>query len=328
MTAISIGSVTLDSNIVLAPMAGVTDMPFRRLVKSFGVGLVVSEMIASLAMVYAARKTLKMSSCCREEQPMSVQIAGYQADIMAQAARLNEQRGAAIIDINMGCPAKKVVNGQSGSALMRDLDHAKSLIKAVVGAVSIPVTLKMRTGWDHETRNAPELAKIAEDCGVMALAVHGRTRCQFYKGSADWDFIATVKDAVSIPVFANGDITSIETAKECLKRSNADGLLIGRGTYGRPWLINQIDHYLSTGTALPDPDMSTQLDCILRHYQSMLDFYGEQGVKIARKHLGWYSKGLFGACEYRSAINQETDGQKVMTLIREFYTPLIERMAA
>ena len=326
--SIQIGPIRLESPVILAPMSGVTDMPFRRLVKSFGVGLVVSEMIASQAMVYAARKTLKMSTSCIEEQPMSVQIAGTQADMMAEAARLNEERGAAIIDINMGCPAKKVVNGQSGSALMRDLKHARSLIEAVVGAVKIPVTLKMRTGWDDANRNAPELAKIAVDCGVQAIAVHGRTRCQFYKGSADWDFIARVRDVIDVPLFANGDITTVEKARECMDRSGADGILIGRGTYGKPWFPGQAAHYLETGEVLPDPNLLAQRDCILHHYQDMLGHYEEHGVKVARKHLGWYSKGLYGATEFRSAVNRELDPEKVKALIYGFYDPLIERLAA
>jgi len=323
---IQIGPVTIDNNIVLAPMSGVTDMPFRRLVKNCGVGLVVSEMIASVAMIHAAKRTMKMSSHCAEEHPMAVQLAGCEPHVVAEAAKLNEDRGAALIDINMGCPAKKVTNGDSGSALMRDLKHAGKILDATVKAVSIPVTLKMRTGWDDATRNAPELARIAEDCGIQSLAVHGRTRCQFYKGSSDWSYIRNVKNAVSIPVFGNGDVTTVDDAKDLLELSGADGVLIGRGTYGRPWFPNQVDHFLKTGERLPDPSLADQYDMILAHYEDMLEHYGEaNAIKIARKHIGWYSKGLTNAADFRSRVNHMDNPNDVKAAIRAFYEPQNER---
>ena len=326
---INIGPLEIDDPIVLAPMSGVTDMPFRRLVKRAGAGLVVSEMIASRAMVRAARKTMKMATHCADEYPISVQLAGCEPDVMAEAARINEDFGATIIDINMGCPVKKVTNGDAGSALMRDLGLASKLLEVTVKAVNIPVTLKMRTGWDDDTRNAPQLAKIAEDCGIQAIAVHGRTRCQFYKGRADWPFIASVKDAVNIPVFGNGDVVSVDDAKKLLEDSGADGILVGRGTYGRPWFLNQISHYLKTGERLADPTVEAQMEIVLEHFDAIVSHYGSQpGVKIARKHLGWYSKGLSNSAEFRQEVFQLDTPDSVKARIRAFYGPIVECLAA
>ncbi len=323
--SIEIGPIRLDSPVVLAPMSGVTDMPFRRLVKRCGVGLVVSEMIASKAMIYAAKKTLKMATHCAEEHPMSVQLAGCEPEIMAEAARLNEDRGASLIDLNLGCPAKKVTNGYAGSSLMRDELLSERIFKAVVSAVKLPVTLKMRTGWDDDSRNAPKLARIAEESGIQSIAIHGRTRCQFYKGQADWKFINEVKKSVQIPVFANGDITSLDDARKALKESGADGVLVGRGTYGRPWFPNQIQHYLKTGERLSEPTLSEQFSIIIEHYEGMLDHYGLQGLKIARKHLGWYSKGLPNSAELRSKVMREENSNTVKTLLKDFYENIIEK---
>jgi tRNA-dihydrouridine synthase B len=306
-------------------MSGVTDMPFRRLVKRCGVGLVVSEMIASKAMIYAAKKTMKMATHCAEEHPMSVQLAGCEPEIMAEAARLNEDRGASLIDLNLGCPAKKVTNGYAGSSLMRDEALSGRIFKAVVSAVKLPVTLKMRTGWDDDSRNAPKLAQIAEESGIQSIAVHGRTRCQFYKGQADWKFIKQVKKSVNIPVFANGDITCLDDARKALSESSADGILVGRGTYGRPWFPNQIQHFLKTGERLADPELPEQLTLIIEHYESMLDHYGLQGLKIARKHLGWYSKGLPNSAEFRSKVMREDNPNTVKKLLYDFYENIFEK---
>lgn len=322
----TIGPVELSSNVMLAPMAGVTDMPYRRLVKSFGVGLVVSEMIASKAMIYANKKTLRMSTGCADEFPMSVQLAGTNPEDVAEAAKLNEGRGAAIIDLNMGCPAKKVVNHYSGSALMKDECLAGRIMEAAVKAVSLPVTLKMRTGWDDDSRNAPNLARIAEECGIQSLVVHGRTRCQMYRGHADWNFIGEVKNSVKIPVTGNGDVTTVDDAAELLRRSGADGVMIGRGTYGRPWFPSQVAHFLQSGERLADPTLEEQMNTILAHYDAMQSHYGKDlGIRNMRKHIAWYSKGLPGSAEFRASVFTCTNSDTVVDFVRGFFEPLIER---
>lgn len=322
---INIGPLTIAQPVLLAPMTGVTDLPFRTIVKRYGAGLTVTEMIASQAMVRETRQSIQKCAWHPSEEPVSMQLAGCDPEIMAEAAKLNADRGAAIIDINMGCPVKKVVNGDAGSALMRDLPLAARLIAATVKAVDVPVTLKMRMGWDHGTLNAPELARIAEDLGVQLIVVHGRTRCQLYKGSADWAFVRRVKDAVRLPVIVNGDICTLDDVDAALEQSGADGVMIGRGAYGKPWLLGQAIAWLTGGRRLADPDLAEQYAVIVEHYRAMLDLYGDViGVNMARKHLGWYTKGLTGSAEFRNAVNQQASADTVLDMLEAFYAPLID----
>jgi tRNA-dihydrouridine synthase B len=318
---IKIGNIELSSNVILAPMSGVTDLPFRKLVKTFGAGLVISEMVASRAMIVESRQSLQRCAIIHDDATSAcVQLAGCEPEVIAESAKMNEDMGAKIIDLNFGCPAKKVVGGYSGSALMRDEKLAAKIFKATVKAVKVPVTVKMRTGWDEHRKNAPILAKIAEDCGIRMITIHGRTRAQFYSGNADWEFIRTVKEVVKIPVIANGDITDFTNAKEALKQSGADGVMVGRGAYGKPWLIAQIAHYLKTGEEKPAPSIAEQLSIILSHYEAILEYYGSTtGVPIARKHIGWYSSGLPNSAEFRGAVNLMNDHIAVKEKIIEFY---------
>jgi tRNA-dihydrouridine synthase B len=317
---IQIDKIKLENNVLLAPMSGVTDLPFRRLVKKFGASLVISEMIASRAMILQTRESMK--KCQKDDAlyPMSVQLAGCEPEVMAEAARLNEDLGADIIDINFGCPVKKVVNGFAGSALMKDEDLATRIMEAVVKAVKIPVTMKMRLGWNYENLNAPSLAKKAENVGIKMLTVHGRTRCQMYNGSANWQLISEVKKAVKIPVIANGDIKNSDDAKKALALSQADGVMVGRACYGKPWLINQINCELNGKPVEAAPAIQQQKEIVLNHVKEMIEHYGEQtAIPLARKHIGWYSSGLKTSAEFRAKINVTQGADNVFETIERFY---------
>ncbi len=322
---IKIGNIEVKDNVFLAPMSGVSDVPFRKLVANYGAGLVVSEMIASRAMIMETRQSLKKLAKADGQEHSVVQLAGCDPKVMAEAAKMNEDLGADVIDINFGCPVKKVTNGDAGSALMRQVPLATKIMEETVKAVKIPVTMKMRMGWCHNSLNAPELARIAEDVGIKLLTVHGRTRSQMYNGSADWKFIRNVKEAVKIPIIANGDIVDFESAERALAESGADGIMIGRGTYGRPWFVKQVIEHLK-GNNLPSPTVAEQLTIVLQHYAEVLDLYGERnGINMFRKHVGWYTTGMYKSAEFRNGFNKMNCAKQATQAIVDFYNSFLDR---
>ncbi len=315
-----IGSHQLRNNLILAPMAGVTDRPFRMLCKSLGAGMAVSEMVASNSLLYGSEKTKRRANHEGEPGPISVQIVGATPEMLAQAARYNADAGAQIIDINMGCPAKKICNVMAGSALLKDESLVARILEAVVAAVPVPVTLKIRTGWDKQSRNAVQIAKIAEASGVQALAIHGRTRACAYAGEAEYDTIAAVKACVKIPVIANGDITTPQKARHVLEHTGADAIMIGRAAQGRPWLFREITHFLATGKRLPEPQPGEILRITLGHMHALYEFYGEYtGLRVARKHISWYTKGLAGSAQFRHRLNQIESVAGQLAAVKEFF---------
>ena len=321
-----IGPYQLANNLILAPMAGVTDRPFRQLCKNMGAGMAISEMVTCNSLLWGSEKTKRRANHEGETEPKSVQIAGADPAMMAEAAKHNADHGAQIIDINMGCPAKKVCNVMSGSALLQNETLVKEILEAVVGAVDIPVTLKIRTGWDKENRNAPIIAKIAEESGIQALAMHGRTRACHYKGDAEYDTIAEVKQKINIPVIANGDITTPEKAKFVLEYTHADAVMIGRAAQGRPWIFREIQHYLETGEHLAEPKPSEVRDILIGHLHNLYAFYGEfTGVRVARKHISWYSKGQPHGAAFRDAVNRVETMEQQLEMTQQFFNNLNPR---
>ncbi|MFO7593610.1 MAG: tRNA dihydrouridine synthase DusB [Pseudomonadota bacterium] len=321
-----IGPYTLKNNLVLAPMAGVTDRPFRQLCKEMGAGMAVSEMVSSNSLLWGSEKTKRRADHRGETEPRSVQIMGADPKMMAEAARFNVDNGAQIIDINMGCPAKKVCNVQAGSALLRDEALVGRILEAVVEAApEVPVTLKIRTGWDRDNKNGVAIGRIAESAGIQALAVHGRTRADGYKGDAEYETIAAIKAAIAIPVIANGDITSPEKARQVLELSGADGVMIGRAAQGRPWIFREIEHYIQTGEKLPEPGLEEVRDILLGHLENLYDFYGEYtGVRMARKHISWYSKGQRHGAAFRHTVNRVEDAEEQLAMVKNFFGELID----
>ncbi|MDG1074597.1 MAG: tRNA dihydrouridine synthase DusB [Methylophilaceae bacterium] len=321
-----IGHHILKNNLVVAPMAGVTDRPFRQLCKKMGAGLAVSEMVTSNSLLYGSEKTIRRANHEGEVDPISVQIAGADPAMMAEAAKHNVDNGAQIIDINMGCPAKKICNVMAGSALLKDEPLVAQILRAVVNAVDVPVTLKIRTGWDKDNRNAIAIARMAEDIGVQALAMHGRTRACLYKGDAEYDTIAAVKQSIKIPLIANGDITTPEKAKFVLDYTGADAVMIGRAAQGRPWIFREIDHYLTTGSHMLPPTVEEIHTVMLEHLNDLYGFYGElTGMRIARKHISWYTKGLSGSAAFRHNMNTLQTTELQVQAISDFFAELQSR---